>query len=429
MGEDDRAEILLHALEDGDLPGGRLADEEAGLRPLVAEQHREHDGDDDDGQADHPGQAAATRAALVLFDQLVEVVLGLRLEVGRAGRRPDGVQAQGGEARGARRGLRLAELQRRGGRAHGERLLQHVAARDVADVQDHGRDVVGGAGVQALLEEPVRHLLRPVLRGEGVLEVVVLDDAAQPVRADQPAVARLRLQDPGVDLGGGVHVAEHAHQHGAARVDHRLLLGDAAAVDEPLDEGVVRGDLLELTVAVEVDARVADVRERDLVADADEGAHGGAHPGELGVLEDGLGEQRVRGDQRGLQRELGLGRGLVLAVRLADPGHGDRAGDVAARVAAHPVGDDEQVPAGIARVLVVRTDLPDVGDGRRAIRCCHGYRRSSNVVVPILIGVSSGTWVGTVTRRPSRNVPLVESRSWIIHSSFHRSRRAWWLEV
>ena len=120
---------------------------------------------------------------------------------------------------------------------------------------------------------------------------------------------------------------------------------------------------------------------------------------------------------------------LVLAVGLADAVHGDRGGDVAARVAAHPVGDDEQVASGVAGVLVVGADLADVGDGRRLVGRRHGYRRSSNVVVPILIGVSSGTWVGTVTRRPSRNVPLVESRSWIIHSSFQRSRRAWWVEV
>ena len=42
---------------------------------------------------------------------------------------------------------------------------------------------------------------------------------------------------------------------------------------------------------------------------------------------------------------------------------GHRGGDVAARGAAHAVGEDEEVRAGVARILVVGTDEAHVGAG------------------------------------------------------------------
>src|SRR6478735_8566102 len=57
------------------------------------------------------------------------------------------------------------------------------------------------------------------------------------------------------------------------------------------------------------------------------------------------------------------------------------------------------------------------------------YFRSSKVVAPTLIGAPTVTGAGAATRTPSCHVPFVESRSWIIHWSPHRTRRAWWLEV
>ena len=198
-------------------------------------------------------------------------------------------------------------------------------------------------------------------------DLVLGDVAAEPVGAEEPAVTGLGGQHSRVEFGRGVHIAEHAHEHGAARMHRGLLGGDAAAVDEPLHEGVVLGDLLELAVAQAVDARVADVRERDVVADAEDAADGGAHAGELGVVEHGLGDQRVGGEHRGLQGELGVvGRGVEL-VGLGDALHRDRGRDVAARVAAHAVGDDEQVAAGVSAVLVVGADLADMRDGGAAV--------------------------------------------------------------
>ena len=109
-----------------------------------------------------------------------------------------------------------------------------------ADVEDDDGDVVGRAGIEALLEQPVgdapsgpRASRAPPCMSSS------LTTPLSPSEQMQPAVARLGVQDPRVDLGGGVDVAEHAHQHRAARVDHRLLLGDAPAVDETLHERVV----------------------------------------------------------------------------------------------------------------------------------------------------------------------------------------------
>jgi hypothetical protein len=53
--------------------------------------------------------------------------------------------------------------------------------------------------------------------------VGVVDDAGEAVGAEQPAVAGLGRHDERVDLGVGIHVAEHAHEHGAARVVARLF--------------------------------------------------------------------------------------------------------------------------------------------------------------------------------------------------------------
>ena len=43
----------------------------------------------------------------------------------------------------------------------------------------------------------------------------------------------------------------------------------------------------------------------------------------------------------------------------------------------------------------------------------------------MLMGVFSGIGVGMLTLFPPSKVPLVESRSWTIHWSFHSIKRAW----
>ena len=58
------------------------------------------------------------------------------------------------------------------------------------------------------------------------------------------------------------------------------------------------------------------------------------------------------------------------------------------------------------------------------------YARSSKVVAPTLMELPICTWTGlSLSRWPSRNVPLVEPRSCRVQMSPRRVSRAWWLEV
>jgi len=259
---------------------------------------------------------------------------------------------------------------------------------------------------EALVDERVDGALQAVPAAQDLLDVRVLDVAAEPVGAEQPDVPRLRRQDLGVDLRRGVHVAEHAHEHGAPWVGLRLLLGDPAAVDEPLDEGVILRHLRESAVAQQIQARVADVREREFVADGREAAEGRAHARELGPvahrgaqhavgLEElilqrsrgavGVGERRGRvvdvparalraglGDRGAGARALGRGARPGRDVAVARSAAGglvearhrlgrQRRRDVAARMPSHAVCDEEQPVPGVGRVLVVRAHHPDVG--------------------------------------------------------------------
>ena len=302
-----------------------------------------------------------------------------------------------------------------------------------ADVGDDDRDVVGSAAVEGLLEQDVGGAARGESLAERLRGVGVVDDAGEAVRAEQPPVARLRRHDERVELGVRIHVAEHPHEDGPARVVARLFGRDAARVDEALDERVVGGDLGELVVAVQVDPRVADVRDDGVVVDHHHGADGRAHPGEFGADVHGV-DQRAGGLRDAVpQGPFSIRRRRVGVVETFEPGDGDARGDVAAGVTAHAVGDEEQVRSGIAGVLVVGAHLAGVRDrGARALEDHvegSAYARSSKVVAPTLMGAPRVTGTGVDTRAPSCQVPLVESRSCSIHCSPHRTRRAWWLEV
>jgi hypothetical protein len=162
------------------------------------------------------------------------------------------------------------------------------------------------------------------------------------------------------------------------------------------------------------------VGHRDLVADADDAADGRAHPGQLAVIEDRLGQQRIRRDQRRLQGVLGvLGRG-VLGVRL-----GDALGaiaDATSPPACPPIprprgrgGRPHRPESWLLDRIFPTCEIgrargrwgswpPDTAEARSS-----SYR--------IVTGVPRGT--GTAGSPASRrgNVPFVESRSWIDHWS------------
>ena len=157
--------------------------------------------------------------------------------------------------------------------------------------------------------------------------------------------------------------------------------GDPALVDERLDEGVVLGDLGEDAVAQQVGARVADVRQRQPVAGAQQRGDRRPHAGELGLLLDPVEELVVGGADRAprcVERVVGAVR---LAVQGASSPIASEEATSPAGVPAHAVGDDEQVRPGVPGVLVVLADEPDVGAGRVAQGDGHRrYLRSSRTV-------------------------------------------------
>jgi hypothetical protein len=126
-------------------------------------------------------------------------------------------------------------------------------------------------------------------------------------------------------------------------VHHGLFLGDAPGVDQALHEGVVGSDLAQFTIAEQIDARVADVGDGDLISDGGDGVDRCAHSTELGVLKNGVGEFVVCRDNRGLQGRFGVLRAGVNSIRFNNSFEGDSGCHVAACMPTHAIGNNEQV--------------------------------------------------------------------------------------
>ena len=145
---------------------------------------------------------------------------------------------------------------------------------------------------------------------------------------------------------------------------------ELALVDEGLDVGVVLGDLGEDVVAQQVAAGVADVADAHPAVEEEQGAQGAAHAVESRVLVDVRGDgtvtvvhrldehagQPVDGDVPGaVAEELGVERQQGLDHQLR--------GDLAGGVAAHAVGQGEQVGRRHGGILVVAAHQATVGAG------------------------------------------------------------------
>ena len=223
------------------------------------------------------------------------------------------------------------------------------------------------------------------------------DRIGQAVGAQQVAVAGARFphDQGGLDLVAG----QRPHDQRPLRVAVRLLGGDAPLVDQGLDEGVVLGDLGELTVAQQVAARVADVDEAKSIAREQDCGQRGAH-----TLEFGLGVH-VRGDggvalvHGVVELAQQIAAGLVV-VEVGQGGDHQLGGDLAGGVPAHPVGQGKQPRTGVHGVLVVGADEATVAAGR--VTQDEGHGRNSIAVLPIRTGVPIGTRTAVVTFALSR---------------------------
>jgi hypothetical protein len=166
----------------------------------------------------------------------------------------------------------------------------------------------------------------------------------------------------GVDQDARVE-ADRPGQDAALWVDGGLLGGEAAPADQLAHHRVVGGELVKGAVAQQVGAAVAHVDELQVAVAGDGGGgHRCAHAPQAGVGGGPLQDGRVRLPDGAGQRA-GRLPGLVepAVVEGRQRLHRSRRGDLAALVAAEPVGDREHAPAAEIAVLVAGPDLSDVG--------------------------------------------------------------------
>jgi hypothetical protein len=271
---------------------------------------------------------------------------------GRGGALPDGLPRVG---RGAGR-RRPREHRGPGRRDRADLGVQHVG--------DDAGDVVGATAADRELDQLERRLVRVPDRAEGLVERLLGDHAGQAVGAEQVTVAWQGVERHQVGLGHRPAV-EGAQQQGPVRVRGHVVFGDLALVDQRLDERVVVRDLEELAVAEPVGARVADVAERGVPVRPEQGGQRGAHALDRGIGDDQFLQPQVgRGDRVG-ERADQVGPEAPRVER-GDRGDGGGAGHLTGRVAAHAVGDREQVRASVSRVLVPLAEETDVGADRIA---------------------------------------------------------------
>ena len=140
-----------------------------------------------------------------------------------------------------------------------------------------------------------------------------------------------------------------------------FLSGDSTGFHEFLNERVVGGHLLEHASAESIHARIPDVGNDNLIVVAQQRTHGCPHAGQIGVLAN-------RVDEFGGASRHGVDEALASDLDGVEPfvcdgGDGlrrERARDVTTRVTTHPIGDEKQVCSRVARILIARTNAPDV---------------------------------------------------------------------
>ena len=254
-----------------------------------------------------------------------------------------------------------------------------VAEVDVDDVRDDAGDVVGAAAAQRQLDHAVGALAGVAVGHQRVGQRLVADHAGEAVGAQQVAVA-------GAGLAHGerrfdVLPGDGAQQQRALRVRVRLLLGDAALVDQRLDERVVLRDLRQRAVAQLVGPRVADVDQAEAGAREQDRGERGAHALEVGGVGDVPGDRGVAFD--GGFAELGeqVVAGVVL-VEGSERRDDQRRGHLTGGVAAHAVRQRQQPRPGVDGILVVLPDEPAVAAG--------GVTQDQrHVAGPLMIGARS----------------------------------------
>ena len=199
---------------------------------------------------------------------------------------------------------------------------------------------------------------RSAQRDQGLAQGLLADHVGQPVRAEQVPVSGPGLDGGQVGLGLGAAL-QRAHHQRALRVRGRLGRAEPAVVDQRLDQRVVPGDLMEVAVAEQVGAGVADVADGHRAPRPQQRGQRGAHALDGWVLDAHLVQRGVgRGDGPGELAEHAVRGHVVVQAGQGRDRHGT--GYLAGGMPAHAVGDREQVRARVRRVLVSLAEEADV---------------------------------------------------------------------
>ena len=231
---------------------------------------------------------------------------------------------------------------------------------------DRGHVVLTARGVRGV-DERVHGGLQRLVLTQRLGDRGVVDEAAQPVGAEQDHVARARRRRPRVDVDLPVG-AERARDHRALRVLRGLLGRERSRPDPLRDQRVVVGEARQHSAAPEVRARVADVREGDARPADERRGHRRAHARCPRILGRALGDAPV-GEPDGRCEALLVG---ALRDELGERLHRDARGELAGERAAHAVGDGEERRLGVVGVLVLAPDPAGVRCGRE-FDDAHGY--------------------------------------------------------
>ena len=223
------------------------------------------------------------------------------------------------------------------------------------------------------------------------------DRVGQAVGAQQVAIPLAGL--PHDQCGLHLVTGQRLHDQGPLGVAVRLLGGDAPLVDQGLDEGVVLGDLVQLTVAKQIPARIPDVHQPEPIPGEQDRGQRGAHAVELGVDVHLLGDRRITFVDRAFQLAEQVATGLVV-VEMSEGRDHQLGGHFAGCVPAHSIGEGQQPGSGVDGVLIVGADQAAVA--ARGVTQGEGHGRSSITVLPTCTGVPMGTRTAVVTLDRSR---------------------------
>jgi len=234
----------------------------------------------------------------------------------------------------------VAHVLARGGRAQPVSIEPH----------DDDGDVVRAAPLVGERDEPVARRLEIPFASDRLGDLVPLDLAREAVRAQHQdiALADVLVGEVHLDLGIG---AERLEDDVAPLAARGLLLGELARFHQPLHQRLVLRELDRLTVADQVGAAVADLREVDVVVQDADGRRGGPHPADLGVgagIRVDLAVRHLDGLLQPVREP--LRRGFLLVTPRPDhlvvDGVGRHlAGELTRGGAPHAVRHDEQRPA------------------------------------------------------------------------------------